>query len=171
MSFWLVQIVSVVGVAAVIALTWLVGWGKRARIASTDQAAARFRADFSSADVKAGVVGRDGRAAVLDLGKDIGLVTVLGDELVTRRLRAGEAIAKTGPNGLVLELPDPTLPRVRISLDGDEIEQWARLFAPPFEGEAGSHREPGEESSRNVSTTPSLAFPLEGGGESLGTAR
>jgi hypothetical protein len=127
MSFWMVQIISVVGVAAVIGLTWLVGWGRQARIASLEAASARFQADFPAAEVKGGAVGKDGRAALLELGEGFGLVTVLGDELVTRKLGDVTSATQTG-EGLVITLPDPTLPRVRLALEADDSAKWlARL--------------------------------------------
>jgi hypothetical protein len=124
MSFWVAQIISVAGVAAVIALTWAVGWGRAEKLASLDAAAARFRVDFPAAEVKGGALGKDGRAAVLDLGDGFGLVTVLGDEFVTRMLRAEDIAAKSGENELVFTLPDPTLPRVRLALEPDDAAQW-----------------------------------------------
>jgi hypothetical protein len=124
MSFWMVQIISVVGVAAVIGLTWLVGWGRQARIASLEAASARFQADFPAAEVKGGAVGKDGRAALLELGEGFGLVTVLGDELVTRKLRAHEFALKRGKDCLVLELPDPTLARAQLALDAEMLAHW-----------------------------------------------
>jgi hypothetical protein len=130
MSFWMVQLISVVGVAAVIALTWAVGWGKRARIASLEAASARFHADFPAAEIKGGVVGKDGRAALLELGEEFGLVTVLGDELVTRKLRANELALKRGEDGLVLELPDPTLARAQLALDDDMLAHWETRLGP-----------------------------------------
>ncbi len=122
--FWLIQIVSVAGVAAVIALTWAVGWGKRAAIASVDDAAARLKRDFPSADVKGGVVASDGRTALLDLRDGIGLVTVLGDEFVTRKLRVGDIAAKSDGAGLALTIEDPTLVRARLVLDEEAARHW-----------------------------------------------
>jgi hypothetical protein len=124
MSFWLVQIISVVGVAAVIALTWAVGWSRRAEIETLDAASARFKADFPAADIKGGAVAKDRRAALLDLGDGLGVVTILGDELVTRKLRANEFALKRGNAGLVLELPDPTLARVHLTLEPDDEAKW-----------------------------------------------
>lgn len=134
MSFWLVQIVSVVGVAAVIALTWLVGWGERARIASVEAATARFKADFPAANVKEGVVAKDRRVALLDLGDGLGLVTVLGDELVTRKLDARQFTMKRDGGSLVLELPDPTLARVEIAMADDSAAKFDELTKSVYWG-------------------------------------
>src|SRR5262249_16449308 len=85
--FWIIQIVSVVGVLAVIALTWAVGWGRRTKIATLDAAEQRLRADFPGTEVMDGTLGADGQAAILALANGyIGLVVTLGDELVTRKL-------------------------------------------------------------------------------------
>jgi hypothetical protein len=130
MSFWMVQIISVVGVAGVIALTWAVGWGKRARIVNLEAASARFHADFPAAEIKGGALGRDGRAALLELGEGFGLVTVLGDELVTRKLRARDiASATAGGQDLLLTLADPTLPPGRLSLGTKEAATWAEKLS------------------------------------------
>lgn len=130
MSFWLVQIVSVAGVAAVIALTWFVGWGRRTEIESLEKAEARFKADFPAAAVKGGAVAKDRRAALLDLGDGVGLVSVLGDEMVTRKLKAGQFALKRSKDSLVLEFDDPTLPRVRLAMEENSIAATLHGMAP-----------------------------------------
>ncbi len=127
MSFWWVQGLSAVGVAAVIALTWAVGWNRQAKIVSLADAADRFRADFPAAAIKHGSLDAKGRAALLDLGDGVGLVTVLGDELVTRKLRPGDVAGAADGKGLVLTLEDPTLPRVRLALEADDTAKWLAI--------------------------------------------
>jgi hypothetical protein len=130
MSFLMVQLLSLAGVLVVIALTWAVGWGRAAKIASLDQAAERFHADFPAAEIKAGAVAADGSAALLDLGDALGLVMVLGDELVTRKLRPRDIAVAPGDNGLTLTLADPTLPRVRLALQADDAAKWMARMNP-----------------------------------------
>src|SRR5262249_5646048 len=90
MSFLVIQLLSGLGVALTIALTWLVGWSRTARLGSVEEAAARFRDDFPALAARGGAVDAHGRAALLELGDSVGLVTVAGDHLVTRRLRKGD---------------------------------------------------------------------------------
>lgn len=130
MSFLVVQIISIGGVLAVIALTWAVGWGRAVKIASLEEAVARFSADFPSAEIKGGAVAKNGGSAILDLGKGVGLVTVLGDEFVTRKLRPVDikAVKRDGGN-LMLEMKDSTLAKACLALENVAAEKYETLFS------------------------------------------
>lgn len=129
--------VVLVGVAAVVALTVLLGWSTPAEL-TADQAAELYLEDHPelSREGLEVVVAGDRSAALVwpGPGAPVGAVFVLGDRAVTRRL-SPELIRRIEPTagGLVIRLRDYTRPVLRVPLgDAATRELWrTRLVARP----------------------------------------
>jgi len=122
----------VVGIAGAVLFTHLLGWSAPARIADAQAALDRFQLDYPEAEPVRSWVAADGSAALLQLSEDIGLVIVLGDRTVVRRLGPGAlASVRTDPTHTHLQLRDPGFPRASLPLaDSDEREAWLAELSP-----------------------------------------
>ena len=115
-----------IGIAGALIFTHLVGWSKPAQIADYQAALARFQLDYPEAEPGHSWVAEDGSAALLELDDDIGMVFVLGDQMVVRRLGPGSlASVRTDPTHTHLMLRDPGFPHARLPMPAsDERQAW-----------------------------------------------
>ena len=120
------------GVVVALAIIHLLGWSAPAEIADVEAAGTRFRLDHPDACPASGWVAADGRSALLELDEGVGLVVVLGDRTVVRRLGRGSlASVRTDPTHTHLRLRDPAFPRARLALPAsDERDAWLRRLSP-----------------------------------------
>lgn len=83
-----IAIGSVVAVALMVLLNWLIGGWQTLRLDDPQMAVKRFLEDYWDADIAETRLSDDGKAALLELRDDdrIGLVVAMGDKLVTRQL-------------------------------------------------------------------------------------
>lgn len=120
----LIALTSVLAVALLVGLNWLIGGWRPLRIEDRAAAAERYRQDYWDDAVSDAACDDDGRAALLILegAEAIGLVAVLGDKMVTRRLERGMVKAATldGEGRLSLVLADFVLPCVRLTLRSEQ---------------------------------------------------
>lgn len=122
--------VVVGGVALVVALTHIVGWSEQARL-DEDLARERYGQDHPQAVIRAVRAADDGAVALLELSDGVGLVYVLGDRLVTRRLTRDTLRAVDGlDHGLRLRLADSSRPRLVVRLEDPEVRRaWRGRLA------------------------------------------
>lgn len=115
---------SVLAVALLVGLNWLIGGWRALRLEDEAAAVSRYRQDYWDDAVSGTARDENGRAALMTLeGADaIGLVALLGDKMVTRRLDRGMVKAATldGEGRLVLMLADFVLPRVTLTLRSEQ---------------------------------------------------
>ncbi|MEO1039903.1 MAG: hypothetical protein AAFX09_10175 [Pseudomonadota bacterium] len=128
----LVLIISALAIAGLVWLNARLGGWTPARVESLAAARAVLEFDVIGFRAAQGVLAADGRAALFteDGGERLGLVTALGDGLVSRALGAGDvrAVDRDGA-GLKLALNDYTYPAVTLTLaDEDEAESWRRAI-------------------------------------------
>ncbi len=120
------------GIACALLFTHLMGWSSAGQIDSSEAALARFQLDYPDAEPTDIWVASDGSSALLAVDGAVGLVTVLGDRTVVRRLGRGTiASVRTDPAHTHLKLRDPGFPRLRLSLsDTTAREVWLARLAP-----------------------------------------
>lgn len=116
------------GVTLVVALTAAFGWTAGATL-DPSGARARYLEDFPDDRILDLRLGDARRAALLDVGDAVGVVAVLGDRALTRRLTARELRSVTEDTGegagLVLRLRDLGAPRLRVAVaDPAERQAW-----------------------------------------------
>ncbi|GER00182.1 hypothetical protein JCM17845_08050 [Iodidimonas gelatinilytica] len=112
---------SLLAISALVLLNWLLGGWSRAKITTKDQAVARYGQDFWEQTPNEAVLDQEGRAALLTLSgtSALGLVVAQGGHFITRHLdiHSLRAVQKDGDSGLVIQLQDFALPRIRIILE------------------------------------------------------
>ena len=85
MSLPVLVAIVVLGIALAVAAVHFSGGGKRAVIASDDEALRRFLLDFPAENAHSVSLTLDGNAAFISLyGSGVGVVGVIGDKFVTR---------------------------------------------------------------------------------------
>lgn len=123
----MIWVLSILGVAlSVVIAAALYGWPKPELDAARARAA--YEADHFLDKVEAAWMDGRRQVALLLLAGDeaLGLVRVLGDRTVTRRLVPGVVKAvEESPQELVIRLDDLVLPKLRFVLDGAEGEDEA----------------------------------------------
>lgn len=145
MLFWMLFVFAPIGVAAVIALTWLVGGLGDARLTSGDVARRwLFELDPAFA-VDEVVLAVDGRGAIFTGRIDgrrpgVALLVPLGDRFVSRVLGAGDVVqaAVDERGALEIDTRDLTRRRLELRLADGVAPAWLALLrelAPE-----GSHR-------------------------------
>ncbi len=121
------------GIGGTVGVLHRLGWAVPARIADADAAIQRFSLDYPDDKIIDAVVDVEGGGALLLLEcGTLGLVSVLGDRFVVRKLRRG-ALRSLGvePTLLRLSLDDLTFPSATLRLGEGAIRSpWlARLSA------------------------------------------
>jgi len=118
---------AAVATLLLIAINWLLGGWRAARIHSESTARARYAQDFPDDCILDAVIDCRGRAALLatDNPRIVGLVVAMGDRMATRRLFGRDLRATVfDDRGVTLRLDDFVLPRVRLDLDGAMAQTW-----------------------------------------------
>lgn len=125
--------VSFVGIAILVALSWLLGaW----RSASVTRAAAAERLAFDEPDFKVGewFVSADGKsaAAISADGQETALVFAMGDGLVSRRFRHGSVGVRQAGAVIEFAMREPSLRAVRVTApDEAAAARWVLSLAGP----------------------------------------
>jgi hypothetical protein len=135
LPLYIVFIGSLVGIALLVGLNWLLGrgeagLGKPARIADLETAREALDVDAVGFSAGQGVMSEDHRAALIEEagGDRIAMIAARGDRLVIRYLAPGlvRDTRLDEDGALVLELNDFTYPRQRFVLgDVDSARDWA----------------------------------------------
>jgi hypothetical protein len=86
MSLPLLVFIVVTGISLVVAAVHFTGGSAVLRIGSDEQAIARFEADFPEDKIERVWRAEDGMAAVLSFKAGAGIVSAIGDKLITRRI-------------------------------------------------------------------------------------
>ena len=147
---------SVLGIAAMVGLTWALGGLRTAVLADRDAAVDLMRRDFIEFEAGDGILSVDGTAALLAPAADaerVGLVFAMGQRFATRILSPGDVVSVTevpaqraarsargvasdvAPDvesvPLELRFADFTQPGLRVELPvGDAADRWrSRLEA------------------------------------------
>ena len=122
------------GIAAIAALTHVFGLSRRALFADAEEARAAWRRAFPDDAPRGVTLLSDGRAALVETARGLGIVWTLGADTVARHLD-GAAIERRGDR-LVLRFPDWGAPRVALRVTEAEaralfaqLEEtaWARM--------------------------------------------
>lgn len=124
-----VAIGSVLAVGLLILLNYWIGGWRKARLASTHEARARYHEDFWHDKLEDVLLSKDGRTALIALTDEsaVGLVHAMGDRFITRRLGPDSFKTVGLENGhtLILRLRDFSLPQVHIIYsDVTDITAW-----------------------------------------------
>lgn len=129
MDLMTLAVVVVGGIVGVVGLTIALGWSTPAMLTEAS-ARAHYLAAHPRASLSAVRVDDRGRAALLVDGDAVGVVSVLGDRAVTRRLvPGGVAVAEDG-EGLTLRLVDFGAPTLVIALgDTDSRTRWRQRLS------------------------------------------
>ncbi|MHA6289578.1 hypothetical protein [Maricaulis sp. CAU 1757] len=121
---------SALGIAVMVALNARLGLSRPARLAGLDEALRRLDDDAVGFEPGEAVIGKEGRAALVENGETGGLALLLahGSDFVIRYIGPGQvrAVRRDAEGELEIRLKDFSLPRVRIDLgDADVAEAWA----------------------------------------------
>lgn len=121
------------GLGGTLAALHLIGWSTPETLETAQKARDRFALDYPEDTVTDVILANDSHTALLALADgSVGLVAVLGDRFVVRRLGPqGLTALRIDPQNLQLQLPDIGYPRAVIALpDTPERAPWvARLSA------------------------------------------
>lgn len=126
-------LVVAVGVAGIVGLTYVVGWGAETPLPDLQTALNRLRDDFPEVEATDSVLAADGRVAAFEIRDTaaIALVFVLGDKWVTRLVdaRAIQRVEAADAVTLRLMLKDFARPRLDIALaDSPQLTDWRGRF-------------------------------------------
>ncbi|GAB4517583.1 MAG: hypothetical protein Kow00133_02070 [Amphiplicatus sp.] len=129
--------VSLAGVGVLVAVSWLLGAWRTARL---DATAARDRLAFEEPDFFSGawlfdVEGRAAAALSQD-GEEVAWLFVVGDGIAVRRMKRGAAPVRAEGETLVAALRDPSRWTLRLRAPNQaEAAAWAsRLAGPAYNG-------------------------------------
>lgn len=119
-----------------VALVFVVFWFSRTWITTEircwQEAAARFKHDFPELQAETGLVSRDARTALLKVSDSgaskLGVVTVFGDQLVTRLLDTPTTNVDLSNDGLFIDLQEITFPSLNVSLSPQQAKEWQGIF-------------------------------------------
>lgn len=123
--------ISVIGVAVLVGVSWLLG-GLKTISVTQESAADRLSFDEPDFDVGEWFVGADGKAAAALAAdrSEIALVFVIGDGLGTRRFRHGSVGVERHGATIHFRLNEPSLNAVRVAAgDASLAEQWVLSLA------------------------------------------
>jgi hypothetical protein len=127
-SLFLDLLISVGGVALLIALSWLLGGLRSVRV---DETAATERLAFDEPDFAPAdwLTSADGcaAAAISRDGRDAAVVFAVGDRLATRRFKAGAVAVHVDGRSVAVLLGDVSRPKIALlAPDADAANRWAR---------------------------------------------
>jgi hypothetical protein len=114
------------GIAGIAVLLHLMGWSRPAVLEDETAAKNAWLKEFPDDPPKRVVLSHDKHAALVETPKGRGVVWPMGADTTARYLD-GARISLTS-NGLRISLPDYTAPRILLTLDRDEAEQWPQLM-------------------------------------------
>ena len=134
MSFETVMIISAIGIAITVLVIVAVGWSKKTKIETLESASTRFLEDFPDCIVLNGIISSNLETALLAIESKesaaLGLVTVFGDKLVTRKIDASSgAVLDITETGLQLIQNDITFPKLTIPLSHFDAQTWQSSFS------------------------------------------
>ena len=114
------------GIAGIAVLLHLLGWSRPAVLEDETAAQEAWLEEFPDDPPKRIVLSHDKHAALVETPKGRGVVWPMGADTTARYLDGAKISTTT--NGLRITLPDYTAPRVHLTLDRDEADQWPQLM-------------------------------------------
>lgn len=118
----------VLGIAGVAVLLHLMGLSRPAVLEDAAAAQRAWMDEFPEDPPKRIVLSHDRHAALVETEKGRGVVWPMGADTTARYLE-GAKISRT-VKGLRIDLPDYTAPRILLTLNDDEADQWPRMMEP-----------------------------------------
>ncbi|GGO59283.1 hypothetical protein SAMN05444398_10966 [Roseovarius pacificus] len=119
----------IAGIAGIAVLLHILGLSRPATLASEDAARTAWLDEFPDDPALRIVLSHDHTAALIETRDGHGIVWPMGADTTARYL-TGARIERT-TNGLRIDLPDYTAPRIRLRLAPDEAELWPHLMETP----------------------------------------
>ncbi|HKK84963.1 MAG TPA: hypothetical protein VJ942_05505 [Roseovarius sp.] len=116
----------VFGIVGIAVLLHYMGWSKPATLADESAARKAWLEEFPDDPPKRVVLSHDHHAALIDTEKGHGVVWPMGADTTARYLTDAKITRTT--KGLRIDLPDYTAPRIHLTLDTDEANQWPDLM-------------------------------------------
>ena len=116
----------VIGIAGIAVLLHMLGLSELARF--DDEAAARqaWLREYPDTPPTRVILSHDRHAALIETDFGAGVVWPMGMDTTARTLRGAE-IRRT-KDGLLVDLPDFTAPRIRLRLNDEEADLWPTLM-------------------------------------------
>jgi hypothetical protein len=118
--------IVVFGIVGIAVLLHYMGWSKPATLADEAAAETAWLEEFPDDPPKRVVLSHDHHAALIDTEKGHGVVWPMGADTTARYLT--DAKLSRTHTGLRIDLPDYTAPRIHLTLDADEANQWPTLM-------------------------------------------
>jgi hypothetical protein len=119
----------VLGILGITLLLHLMGWSKAATLADKAAAKSAWLEEFPDDPPTRVVLSHDHHAALIETRNDHGVVWPMGADTTARYLT--DAKISTTAKGLRIALPDYTAPRIHLTLDAEEANQWPTLMEHP----------------------------------------
>lgn len=116
----------ILGIAGIAVLLHLLGWSRPAVLKDETAAEQAWLKEFPEDPPKRVVLSHDQHAALVETSKGRGVVWPMGADTTARYL--DNAKISFNSNVLSITLPDYTAPRILLTLDRDEAEQWPQLM-------------------------------------------
>ena len=116
----------VTGIVAITVLLHLMGLSQPATLANEAAAKKAWLLEFPDDPPNRVVLSHDHHAALVETEKGRGVVWPMGADTTARYLNDAKISRTT--KGLRIDLPDYTAPRIVLTLDDDEANQWPRLM-------------------------------------------
>jgi|GEM_PF-2688820 len=123
---------NIVGSALMVITIAVAGWRETASIDHWTTAAKRFATIRPEMSAKEGIVGRDGKSALLSLysreKNHFGVVAVSGRKLSPRLITPADTHAELRQGGLRFDFSSPTWTPLFVDLEQEDAQKWLLLF-------------------------------------------
>ncbi|WP_422033130.1 hypothetical protein [Roseovarius sp.] len=116
----------VIGIAGIVVLLHMLGRSELARLEDDDAARRAWLREYPGTPPARVILSHDRHAALIESARGAGVVWPMGMDTTARFLR-GATIRRT-KDGLCIDLPDFTAPRIRLRLNDDEADLWPTLM-------------------------------------------
>ncbi|MEO1139305.1 MAG: hypothetical protein AAFW87_07605 [Pseudomonadota bacterium] len=116
----------ILGIAGIAVLLHVLGLTRPASFDTQEDASRAWLREFPEHHTTRVVLSHDRHAALVETAQGPGVVWAMGADSTARFLN-GAQIARTR-KGLRIALPDYTAPRIHLTLDADEADQWPSLM-------------------------------------------
>lgn len=116
----------VIGIAGIVVLLHMLGRSELARLEDDDAARRAWLREYPGTPPARVILSHDRHAALIETARGAGVVWPMGMDTTARFLR-GATIRRT-KDGLCIDLPDFTAPRIRLRLNDDEADLWPTLM-------------------------------------------
>lgn len=127
-NFWIDNAISAAGIAFVVFVVFI-AFRKKSEPLTRERACARIAFDEPDFEATEWLIDEHANAALAMNGKgEFVLARGMGDDVLTRRFRAGDAIVAQENGRLIIKLRDISVPAIGMTV-GERAEPWARLLS------------------------------------------